>query len=97
MAPKVKERIISSIIVVITGVVVSIISVGYANSQLDIKEQERQINDIRNNKLGKKEYLEDQKDREGKHQKQHDLEFTIIEKTSRQVDWLYKNEIEKNR
>jgi len=39
MVQKVKDRIIHALIVVITGIVVSIFSVAYANNKLDSKEQ----------------------------------------------------------
>jgi hypothetical protein len=89
MVQKVKDRIIGVFITIGAGVIVSIFSVGYANRQLDSKEQERKINAIERDKLSRKEYLEDQNKRDVDHQKIHDRDRSDILYIRTKTDDIY--------
>ena len=89
MVQKVKDRLIGVFITIGAGIIVSVFSVAYANSQLDSKEQERKINEIQNNKLSKTEYLKDQEIREIKHEKIHERDREDILYIRTKTDDIY--------
>ena len=90
MVQKVKDRIINSIIMITTGIVISIFSVGYTNNKSDAKILDQKINDIEKEKLGRSEYIEDQDKREVKHQKTHDIDRQDILYIRSRTDDIYK-------
>jgi|LGVF01.2.fsa_nt_gb hypothetical protein len=91
MVQKVRDRIYGSILMIVTGIVVSMFSVGYANSKLDSKEQDEKINYLDINKLSREEYLNDQRSREEKHQKIHDRDREDILYIRTRTDDIYEH------
>jgi len=86
MVQKVKDRLISSLLMIATGITISVFSVGYTNRKSDSKILDEKIN----GKLDKTEYIQDQNNREEKHQKIHDRDREDLLYIRGKVDETYK-------
>jgi mannitol-specific phosphotransferase system IIBC component len=102
MVQKVKDRIMNSLLTIVTGAVVSIITVSYAFSKDEDKDETERIDAVEETKLSKEEYELDQQKRWESHDNIHNLEnkavdqlILEVQQSNEKTDWLYRNEINK--